>query len=268
MKRLIYYLGLILAITSCNFEKNLDIELPPHAKQMVVECYLEAGKPMRMLLSESSSYFDTLAETTIKRATVVISNGKRSDTLKYSPLYDIVNSKLYNFRNLKNLIPDTQALYSVEITDGIGRKITGATRFLPPPIIDSIRLAFRDEDTAASLRVWIKDVPQIANYYRVIVNVDSTNGSSNLDRTFSDELFDGKSFPIGTNFRYKIEDTLYIRVFNVEKPYYTFLESVEDAQRSNGNPFTQPASAKATVQGGQGVFTALSYTKQTFIVRK
>jgi hypothetical protein len=271
LNRLVCVALAFLAV-ACNFEKDITIDLPPHNSQFVVECYLEKGKPFRMLLTESSSYFDTLAETTIKRATVVISDGRRRDTLKYNPMYDLEYSKLYNFRNLRNLLPDTQAIYTLEVTDEKGRKMTGATRFLPTPKIDSIRWVFRTpsdpKDSAVSLRIWVKDAPQVENYYRLIVNVDSLDGGSNLDISLQDKLFDGKSFPIGTSFRFKQNDTVNFRLYNIEKSYYDFLESVEDAQRSNGNPFVQPASAKSMVQGGFGTFTTLSGTQRQVILTR
>lgn len=259
---------LVMLLTACDFQKNVTIDLPAYEQGLVVECYLEKGKPMRVLLTESSSYFDSLAETTVKDAKVMVSKNGVAETLPYNPTYDLQYRKIYTHRNYANTVPDYNAIYSIDITDPKGRHITGSTRFLPEPVIDSVKLLFQDKDTTASLRMWINDDPNAENYYRILVNRDSLTGGADFDRTFQDQVFNGQSFPFFTNYRYKLEDTLYVRVFNIEKPYFDFLRSVENAQNSNGNPFAQPASAQATVQGGYGVFTTLNYVQKMVIVQK
>ncbi|WP_143083955.1 DUF4249 domain-containing protein [Flexibacter flexilis] len=273
MKNLHLYQSIAVAmlavlLPACDFQKNVTIDLPTYEQGLVVECYLEKGKPMRALLTESSSYFDTLAETTVKDARVTITKKGQTQALPYSPMYDLQYRKIYTHRNYANTVPDYNAVYSIDITDPKGRHLTGTTRFLPEPVIDSVKLIFQEKDTTASLRMWIKDDPNAENYYRILVNRDSLTGGADFDRTFQDQVFNGQSFPFFTNYRYKLEDTLYVRVFNIEKPYFDFLRSLENAQRSNGNPFTQPASAQATVQGGYGVFTTLNYVQKIVIVKK
>lgn len=274
MKKIILYnlsfIVWLMLFTACDFQKNVTIDLPAYEQGLVVECYLEKGKPMRVLLTESSSYFDSLAETTVKDAKVTITkNSTATQTpLPYSPMYDLQYRKIYTHRNYANTIPDYNTTYSIDITDPKGRHITGTTRFLPEPVIDSVKLIFQEKDTTASLRMWINDDPNAENYYRILVNKDSLTGGADFDRTFQDQVFNGQSFPFFTNYRYKLEDTLYVRVFNIEKPYFDFLRSLENAQNSNGNPFAQPASAQATVQGGYGVFTTLNYVQKMVIVQK
>ena len=41
-------------------ETVIEIEMPPIEKELVIECYLEAGKPYRLLLTETKNYFDEL----------------------------------------------------------------------------------------------------------------------------------------------------------------------------------------------------------------
>ena len=49
-----------LFFTACNLTKEVDIQLPEYTVQPVVECYLEPGKPFRLLLTRSYGFFDPL----------------------------------------------------------------------------------------------------------------------------------------------------------------------------------------------------------------
>lgn len=48
----------LLIFTSCNLEREIEIDLPPYENELVVESYIEAGKPYLLTLSESISYFE------------------------------------------------------------------------------------------------------------------------------------------------------------------------------------------------------------------
>ena len=45
-------------LMGCNLEQEIELDLPEYDSRPVVECYLEAGKPFSLLLSQSSPYFD------------------------------------------------------------------------------------------------------------------------------------------------------------------------------------------------------------------
>ena len=67
MKNIIQYIGVLIlflaSFTACNLEKEVEIVLPAYERQYVVECYLEPGKPFNLLLTKSSSYFDSISLT-------------------------------------------------------------------------------------------------------------------------------------------------------------------------------------------------------------
>ena len=78
-----YILMLFLLVLSCrDMETVVQIELPPVEKQLVVECYLEPGKPYRLLLTETKDFFEDIdACPFVRKAMVVISHGNVKDTL-------------------------------------------------------------------------------------------------------------------------------------------------------------------------------------------
>ena len=51
-------LAVLAFFSACNLTNDVNIDLPDYDRQPVVECYLEPGKPFRLLLSQSYSFFD------------------------------------------------------------------------------------------------------------------------------------------------------------------------------------------------------------------
>ena len=57
--RFLIITGVFLIILSCeDMETVIEIEMPAIEKELVIECYLEAGKPYRLLLTETKDYFE------------------------------------------------------------------------------------------------------------------------------------------------------------------------------------------------------------------
>jgi len=243
---------------SCSLERDIDINLPPYNRQLVVECYLEENQPIKLLLTETTSYFDSLKDPSVNNAEVFIQSNGQTFPIPFDPLIDPKFVKYYNFRSITPLTVEPGQDLSLQIKDNQGRVINGKTKVLPKPVIDSVKYNVRLPDSSANLVVWIKDDPSINNYYRLIVNKDSLNSSSSLDFEFTDNQLNGKTFPVGTGYRFKVGEKLIIRLINIEQQYYQYLETIEDAENANGNPFAQPGSIISSVEGGFGIFTFLN----------
>lgn len=251
---------MIFGTLACSLDKVIEVKLPPYERKLVSECYLEYGKPVQVLVTESQSYFDTITISLVSDATVTVAGPVGTDTLPSSPFLDLENRKLYNYYGYLQEGVDTTFRYTLEIRDVKGRLSKATTSFLPKPSVDSIMVRYDAQaDSAASVRIWVKDFADQANYYRIILNEDSLNGAASLDFTFTDDFDDGGAIPIGTSYRFKKNKELFIRVFHIEKQHYDYLESLQDASRSNGNPFAQPAIVKSAMEGGYGIFTTLNY---------
>jgi len=255
-----------LALVSCNLEREIEVKIPPYKKELVAECYLERGKPIKVFLSETDPYFDTLRFPTQDFAQIVVKAGTQTDTVPFFPQLDFVARKYYNYATPEPGFPlDTNQVFEMIITDSLGRTLTGTTRFLPLPRLDSIQVQYQenpDESFSARTIAWIHDFPDQDNYYRIIMNEDSLNGPPAVEFTFTDQFSNGVSIPLGTGYRFKPGQVLFFRVYHIEKQYYDYLESLGDAARANGNPFAQPATVKSPMKGGgYGIFTTLNYVQ-------
>ncbi|MCX2741647.1 DUF4249 domain-containing protein [Pontibacter anaerobius] len=268
-KRLLYLLLPLLAIlTACDLEKDIDVDLPYHEPQLVVECYLEPGKQIRASVLESSGYFEAPTPPMVPDAEVFVTTpaGKRVQ-LKYKPLMIKSTGRFYTHTSTEIMNGKPGQVYQLEVTDGKGRKVTGFTIVQPKVPIDEVEWKFNDKDKAYLLTSFYDDA-NTANYYRYMTHIDSLSGGSDRDFVTSDELTNGKRVSYGSAYDYEENDTLIVTLYHIEQQYYDFISSVSDAKDANGNPFAQPSKIKSSVEGGFGIFTNLAYDRKTVIIRK
>lgn len=268
-------LGLLLLaslLSSCDMEQEIEVKLPPMEPQMVVECYLENGLPFKLALSESAGYFDPPQAVVVSGATVTITkNNEPPLVLKDTLIIDEKNEKIYTHYNRRLVRAVPGDVFTLLITDKKGRRLTGTTTVLPRVPIDSVGFKFNDkpqEFQEAYLLVRWQDNAQQINFYRLLAHKnDSTGVESEIDAELDDKLRNGQKITYTTTYRFKRNDTLNIKLYHLEEPYYRFISSVEDARRANGNPFAQPVSIKSTVAGGYGVFTHVNYQSKEVILK-
>ncbi len=268
MRRLFLPALLAVLLLACNLEKDLDIEVPVYDRQLVVEAYLQPGQPFKVLLTESSGYLEGIEPPLVNEATVALTY--QGQTYPLRPALDF-DPETFQFRNFVSdfVVPeDYESEFGLLIEDARGRRVQAQTRLLPVVPIDSVRWTFRDSDTTAFLLTTFTDMAGEENFYRIVINRDSVTAAADVQFTISDELFDGRQIPLGTQFRYRDEDTLFVRLFHIDRAYYEFLTSLDDAQASNGNPFAQPAPVRSGVEGGIGAFAGLTFDQQMVIVRR
>ncbi|EAY26979.1 DUF4249 domain-containing protein [Microscilla marina] len=261
----------LMGLSACDsLQKDITIDLPPYAPEIVVECYLEHGKPYRLLLTESTNYFGAVELPPLPQAKVSIVHNGVEEVLKFESGFDANSRKFYNY--VGSTIVDSTAGgdYALKVEDVLkGRLVTGVTSFLPAPQLDTIEARFRDKDTTAFLLTKFQDNDSDKpNYYRIIINKDSLGGELTTEFSFEGRFKTGNQITIGTGYDFRSEDTVFVAIYHIKRDYYDFLETIEDARQANGNPFAQPAVVKSTITGGVGVFTALAYARQRIILKK
>ncbi|MGV3639320.1 MAG: DUF4249 domain-containing protein [Adhaeribacter sp.] len=255
------WLLLLGATAACSLEKDIDLNLGLHQPQLVVECYLEPGKPYRLTLTESSGYFDAPEPPQVPQALVVISHLGRRDTLRYLPALDSIQKKLYTHFSPTLVSGKPGEVYTLEISDQQGRKITGSTTLMAPVPIDSLLYRFNDRQKAY-VEARFRDPGESADHYFFSVHLDSINRKAEVNYQVPDQLNNGKPFALGSGFDFEPYDSVIVSLFHLEKQYYEFLNSTEEARNANSNPFAQPSRLRSTVQGGLGVFTNLAVSRQ------
>jgi len=250
-------------LQACELEKTIDVEIPGQEPQLVAEAYLTRNEKLQVLLLETDAYFDTLRFPFINDARVILLKPDGfSDTLTPQITPDLKNRKVSNYIT-EFPIDSAEGNYRLRIEHN-GRILEGVTRFLPPPLVDTIEIQYNPEaDSAVRFLFWIKDFPGQANYYRIMMNEDSLSGPSVLEFPFADNNLDGSLFPIGTTYRFEKDKKYHLRIFHIDQQYFSYLRALSAADRANGNPFAQPSSIRSPMAGnGYGIFSSLNYVQK------
>ncbi len=273
--------AICLFMAACNLTRDVEVDLPLYERQPVVECYLEPGKPFRLLLTQSYSFFDKFGldstffdKTLLQEATVSISYDGRTVTLPNFPSVEFSPLRIFNYSNAGVIVPATPNInYTLNITLKDGRTITGQTIMLPRVPIDSVVVEFgpTPRDTMARMLTYLTDDLKTENFYRRLLNYSSLDSIPDQDFLVNDRISSNSKFAFGTGYELSRGDTVFNAVFHVTKQYYDFLESVQLAVAGNQNPFAQPSPIKGNVTGSanpQGIFTCLVYERDTTVVKR
>lgn len=269
----------LLALAACNLEKEVDINLPEYDRQPVVECYLEPGKPFRLLLTQSYSFFDPfgldssfLQKTLLDGATVTIAYNGQVDTLPNQISLEQGQFKIFNYTGNKIVPADPGIEYTLHITLPNGKAVSGTSTMLPKVPIDSIKVEWSPEkDTLARVLTYITDDRTQTNYYRRMLNYGSLDSIPDQDFLANDRIATTELIAFGTGYELTEGDTVINTIFHISKDYYDYVESVQLAVFGNQNPFAQPSPIKSNVSGTGnplGIFTCLVYDRDTTVIKK
>jgi Domain of unknown function (DUF4249) len=281
-----------------SFTRNIDIDLPEVQRDLVIECYLRPNEPYRLLLTQTSGYFDSLSQCPMtKGAMVVISHNGQKDTLEeaiylggcsltnpnFIPFFDGSRTRFFNYGSNTICPLDYNNDFVLEVFDTINNRYAIArTRILPPVSISSFTAIWNADSSAAYGFVQALDNGSTTDFYRIMLHKtnlyepdSATGGFINVatepefDATVDDaRFFNGQNVAFGTGYNYEEGDTLIATFYHIEKSYHDYIETSRDSENANGNPFAQPPTISDNITGGRGVFTFLSFDRDTVIVEK
>lgn len=270
----------IAFLAACNLTKDVEIDLPEYDRQPVVECYLEPGKPFRLLLTRSYAFFDTLGldstflqNTLLDGALVTIAYNGQTDTLKNQLVADLAPIKIFNYfgQNTVPATPGTTFVLHIRLPNN-GGEITGTTTMIPLVPIDSVIVEFSpDVDSLARVLTYITDDLGQENFYRRLLNYKSLDSMPDQDFLVTDRFSQTELIAFGTGYELTEGDTVFNTIFHIPRDYYDFVESVQLAVVGNLNPFAQPSPIKSNVRGSAnpvGIFAPLVYDRDTTVVRR
>ena len=286
----------LFALVGCgSLERDINLDLPQVPRELVVECYLEAGQPYRLLLTETKGFFDDLDECPLVRgATVIIKHNGQADTLReavflgectlqnpnFIPFLNAERSRFFNYGSDKICPLSYDQDFELEVQDPLGnRRAIARTRMVPPLGLDTIRANFREDgrNEAFALIISQRDDPNTADFYRMVLVKGELFEDGPLGTRLvrqpefvsllaDNNFFNGQPITWGTGYNYQAGDTLTATLFRIEADYFTYLRTLRDSERANGSPFAQPPVIRSNVQGGFGIFTFLSYDRKTVIL--
>ncbi len=266
---------ILIVLVGCNLENEVPINLPAYEPQVVVECYLEAGKPIRLLLARSNRFFDefdlssletVLDESLVQDAAVRVLFGSDEIILNNDINFDQQTGFLANYLSWER-VPEISDTFHLEILLPDGSEITSQTTMIPQIPFDSIVVEY--QDSLARVLTYFTDSFVEENFYRRHLHRTSLDSIPYQDFLAEDTFTDNGTIVFGTGFEFEEGDTIINTLYHLPKEYYDYLVSVTFSIQANLDPITQPGSIFSNVQGDTnplGIFTALSYVRDTTVI--
>lgn len=269
---------LAFTIFSCDLEKEIEIDLPTYESRLVVECYLEPGQQMTLLLTRTSPYFEAFPTEVEDFVSGILEEGATVDIIHNGTIYPLGNNltfnpftnKLFNYSSSTLVPEDFEHDFELKITSKDGESILATTRLIVPLPIDSVNVEFAENDTLARVLTYMTDDPMVTNYFRRVLHESSLDSIPTWsfpldDRAVEDILI------FGSLFDYAVGDTVINTIYSIEEAYFDFLQSLEFAVQSNGNPFAQPSPIVSNLSGTAnaiGIFTGITYDRRITIIEE
>jgi hypothetical protein len=277
----------IFFFTSC--EKEITIKLPQEPKKLVVEGWIENGKPPKVILTKSSGYFDPIDSSAlygsiVTNAIVTVFDGITTEQLTASIDLNFFPPFYYKGSTIIGEIGKTYTL-SIDVD---GQNYT-ATTTIPETVKWDI-LWFElnpDNDSIGNVYGSATDDGNVYNYYRAytkILHFDNDFvpifGSVWDDKFFSGQtltaqLYHGVSSNIiapnpdkSRGIGYKLGDTVITRLSTMNYESYKFWEAAESEIYSGGNPFSSSTTVPTTISNGAlGCWTGYGSTYDTIVCK-
>jgi hypothetical protein len=266
---------IVILFTSC--ERAIEFTPENPAPKLVVEGIIESGEYPVVYLTKSLGFFNKidpsqLAGTFVRNATVKISNGEKTHTLKEKsiPVADGVNLYYYTIDSsdlgtaFKGKL-DTH--YDLEIITGENTYTSSTTI---PPLAKTITRLYYNEyiDKKDSGKVALygefNDPPGRGNYIRYFTSTNDGPYYPGLTSVFDDQIVDGQTYELqieqGVDRNSDIDfeeysffrrgDSITVKFCNIDKGVYDFWRTMEYSYQSIGNPFSSPTKVLGNISNG------------------
>ncbi len=295
MKRMPFFVLLLLVLSLSGCIKTVEIDFPAPDIRPVVNCLFSPDTTFNLLLSRSASIFDSLPSPQLEKGALVqlFENGVLVDTMYFDG--DKFSS---------HIIPQQGRTYHLAINHPNFGNIFAENEIPKAPVFEVSMphdSAYIDEDGefVSQVVVSIKDEPNVKNYYQLELKartIDPNTGDTiffyterdssdpvfeneGLNRlytykyVFSDELFDGQTYPLTLDYKANSFGNSYFSLVvilrAISEDYYLYGRSLSIHQYGQDDDIWEsgvPASLRSNIEGGYGVFAG--YNESVKIVNR
>jgi len=292
LKTIAKYLFFIL-ITSFIFvscEKDIEVELPDPEIKLVVEGWIEQNEYAVVILTKNMPYFGITDSASLISminfpATISLSDGTLTETLNKTLNFKYFPPIIYQGSVIKGEIGK---IYHLTV-ESEGKYLTASATITPPVKFDSLWFELdKDKDSLGTIWAKFTDNAVEKNYYRIFSQRQGRDRKMTpiLGSVYDDIFFNGLTFTFNIyrgieSFtdeegmdndlefgRYKIGDTVILKLCTLDKEHYEFWSTAETEFFSGGNPFVNPTPVKTNIKGGGlGIWGGYGARYDTLIIK-
>lgn len=262
MKRHTILIPVIALLLGGCFKSDLTVNIPEGRVNMVVEGYITPGYPAEIMLTESNTLQDDLVLLAVWNAQVKM--GTDTGTL-------VARNILYKKTDRRIMVnygcPDTvraggHSFFHLNIVTKDGRTVQASTKVVSQVHIQRVEL---NDD---HIVVHHDGASDASRYYRLLV-ASYKQGKPAITKSL---LYDQPAARQGTCVmplsNYKAgADSLVLSLFRIQKEYYDYLHSVENANSAFSDPLLNPETIQSNITGGIGIFTYYTFDKTSVKLR-
>jgi hypothetical protein len=272
---------LLMTVCTISCEKNIHIQLPSPAEELVVEGVIESYRQPVVVLTRSFSYFselDThlLSSLFVHGARVWVADEQLHDSiLLQETAHDTTGGILfYEYRpqDGSHFVGLPGHAYDLRIeVDGkqyIARTTIPSTGIELDSLYYLLVKPTREHPDTNRVVLFGRfyDPPQLGNYARYFTRVNSEPFYPGYRSVADDEVVNGTVFdfqldrgvdknqPIdpSTYGTFQLGDTITVKFCDIDKATYDFWRTWEYAFTTNGNPFSVPVQVLGNIPGALG----------------
>jgi len=250
-----YLFIILLCLMSYGCEKNISLEIPKYNDKVVVYCILMPYNDIQVYLSLSQSYYSyadtnsTISNTLIQTAQVIVTDqtANKTDTLQYN----IFAQSYGEGRNGFFAISGHHYVMNVNYQGKILTAETTVPMQAKIDHVDYIKLdTAQNQGTNYEFNVFFNTVAGGPNSYLL----------SNQTNFISDNGVAGEQLETTINYRLGpvYPDTVYFQLSNATQETANYLSNINIQSQNAGDPFTQPVIVEGNINGGLGIFGAIT----------
>lgn len=255
-KQLPLFCFLIVMLISCNDNSNINITIHEQIPIIVIEGYLTPNLPTEITVARNNLMDDELIFQSIWNAKVVITD--LIDTLNLPNIYYTNKNRdlLVNYCNEEKTIFFTEDTLYLFVKTVDGDTLTAQTSKVENIQINKIQLS---NDQLQIKGLIAND--KFSGFLRLDVESFSSDTVFHSETRFYDcsqNMTPDIVFPLSSSLLDKA-DSLNIRLFHINRAYYSYQTSVDNAVSAYHDPFLIPESIKTNINGGTGIFTYYTF---------
>lgn len=259
---IIFALASLILLASCRDEVILNLNTA--GPVTVIEANISNDSvPFKVRVRTTADYY-SLTLPDINDALVIIEGNGRTDTLMYDSA---------GYYKSKSINPCKVGLSYTLTVKYNGKTYTATETCRPQDPVDSIKAIYYPKraflPAGYYLWEWVMEKPGKGDCYRWDIYQNDTLVNKDFYMMNEDSWVDGTYIGNDFPFPFRLGDSIVFEQWAISKPFYDFLNSVQNQANRDGSPFSAPPSnIVGNINGGAfGYFSVNNIIRKTLKVK-